>query len=151
MSSPSAIEAPRASGAEETQSIRTPGTMFSRNAVGPTTKKNSARPRASSRVRLDSHRMPRATPDTAEKMVPIVSTTMIASPSIRRAPTESLRGESPNSGAMIELISGTRPRRKEDVADRQADDGEDHPVHAVAHRRSSTDTPGTRAGWMSCG
>lgn len=99
---------------------------------------------------LDSHRMPRATPDTAEKMVPIVSTTMIpsatvfpgadqpetistprpicrapmpseaavpnsvamiASPSIRRAPTESLRWESPNSGAMIELISGTRPRR----------------------------------------
>ena len=45
--------------------------------MGPRTKKNSANPTASTMLMLDNHRIPRATPETAEAMNPAVSTAMM--------------------------------------------------------------------------
>ena len=58
-------------------SVIAPGMMFMRNTVGPTTKMNTASTRASAMLMFDSQRMPRATPETAEAIVPRVSTPMI--------------------------------------------------------------------------
>ena len=132
-------------------SIITAGNAFIKNAVGPTTKKNTAMPIESTKLIFDSTRMPLATPETAEAIVAMVSTMMmiraavlpavdqpettskplaickdpipkvaavpnsvatIAKPSIMRAGSESV-DLLPSSGNMIELIRGTRPRRKE--------------------------------------
>lgn len=70
--------------------MMTEGSMLARKAVGPTTKKNTARPSAKTRLMLDSQRMPLDTPETAEKIVPMESTMMMARPSIMRAGVESV-------------------------------------------------------------
>ena len=77
MSSPSDMFAPSMSGRVPTYSVIAPGMMFMRNTVGPTTKMNTASTRASAMSMFDSQRMPRATPETAEAIVPRVSTPMI--------------------------------------------------------------------------
>lgn len=50
--------------------------------VGPRTKTKSARTKASTMLVLDSHWMPFSTPDTAEKMKQMVSTTMISTSTV---------------------------------------------------------------------
>ena len=139
------------SGVLSRYSMMTAGIILASKAVGPMTKKKMAMPSANARLILDSHRTPLATPDTAEKMVPMDSTmmmtnaavlpavdqpltistprpicsapmpkvaavpkrvAMIARPSIMRAGVESVE-RLPKSGIKIELIRGTRPRRKD--------------------------------------
>ena len=151
MSSPSPMLAESICGISSRYSITTAGSILAKKAVGPTTKKNKASAMASTRLILESHRMPLATPETAEKIVPMDSTTMITSaaalpvvdqpltnstprpicsapmpsvaavpkrvaimarPSMMRAGRES-EERLPKSGIRMELISGTRPRRKD--------------------------------------
>ena len=77
MSSPWPIFAVSISGDLEMYSMIVAGSTLARNAVGPTIKKNRARTSASARLILDNQRTPRATPDTAEIIVPMDKTTMM--------------------------------------------------------------------------
>ena len=52
--------------------------MFRMKTVGPTTNRNSASAIASTMLMLDSHWMPLATPETADRTNAAVSTAMIA-------------------------------------------------------------------------
>ena len=100
------------------------GIRSSMNTVGPTTKTNTASPRASTMLMLDNHWMPLATPETALRMNATVSSAMtptstplptlpmpamICTPlPICRAPRPSEAAE-PNSVAKIASMSMTRP------------------------------------------
>ena len=100
------------------------GTRLRMKTVGPTTKTKTASARASTMLMLDSHWMPLATPETADRMKQRVSTAMIATSSmlpalpmpatiskpepICSAPRPSEAAE-PNSVAKIASMSMTRP------------------------------------------
>ena len=58
------------------------GSSSSTNTVGPTTNTKTASTAASTMLMLDSHWMPRATPDTADSTKQIVSTTMISTSTV---------------------------------------------------------------------